>query len=113
MILHNLLRIGFGERPAEHREILREYVNLTSVDQAVPGDEAVAVDHLLVHAEIAAAVADQLVHFFKRAFVEQQFDPLAGRKLAFSMLALVSARRLRPLPRVHGDAVLLLVDSCS
>ena len=58
------------------------------MDQAVAGDEAIAVDHLLVHAEVPAAMADQLVHLFEGAFVQQQFDALARRELAFLVLPL-------------------------
>ena len=57
------------------------------MDQAVAGDEAVAVDHLLSHAEIVPAVADQLVGFDEGAFVEQQIDALAGGELALGVLA--------------------------
>ena len=46
------------------------------------GDDAVAGDDLLVHAEIAAAVRDELVDFVERSGIEQQIDPLARRQLA-------------------------------
>ena len=65
--------------------------------EAVAGDEAVAVDDLLIHAEIAAAVADELVHLFEGAFVEQQVDAFARGELAFLVLlvpALLAAPRL-------------------
>ena len=87
MILTIFLRVGFRKRPAEDREILREDVGRAAVDQAVAGDEAVAVDDLFLHAEIAAAMADQLVGFLERAFVEQQIDALARGELAFLVLA--------------------------
>ena len=51
------------------------------------GDDAVAGDELLVHAEIAAAVGDQLVELLERAGIEQQLDPLAGGQLAGFVLA--------------------------
>ena len=41
---------------------------------------------LFLHAEIAAAVADQLVDFLKRAFVEQQIDALARGEFSFLVL---------------------------
>ena len=85
--LDDFLRVGLGERAAEDRKILREDVGGAAVDEAVAGDEAVAVDDLFVHAEIAAAVANQLVDFLEGAFVEQQIDALAGGELAFLMLA--------------------------
>ena len=85
--LADLLRVGFGERAAEDGEILREDVDQAAVDAAVAGDEAVAGDDLLLHAEIAAAVRDQLVEFLEGALVEQQFDALARGELAFLVLA--------------------------
>ena len=66
------------------------------MDQAVAGDEAVAVDDLLVHAEVVAVVADQLVGFLEGAFVEQQVDAFARGEFAFGVLAgaaLVSTAR--------------------
>ena len=85
--LDDLLGVGLRERSAEDREILREDVGRAAVDQAVAGDEAVAVDHLFVHAEVVAAMADQLVGFLEGAFVEQQVDALARGELAFGVLA--------------------------
>jgi hypothetical protein len=35
-------------------------------------------------------MADQLVHLFERAFVQQQVDALARRQLAFLMLPLLA-----------------------
>ena len=52
------------------------------------GDDAVARDDLVVHAEVAAAVGDELVELFERAGIEQQLDPLAGGELAGGVLAL-------------------------
>ncbi len=72
-------RVGFGKRSAEDGKILREYVNQPPVDAAIASDEAVAGDDLFLHAEIAAAMGDQLIEFFEGAFVEQQFDALARR----------------------------------
>ena len=105
--LADFLRVGFGERAAEDREVLREDVDQAAVDAAVAGDEAIAGDDLLVHAEIAAAVGDQLVDLFEGAFVEQQFDALAGGEFALLVLARAafgSAALLRP--RRGGGAVL-------
>ena len=54
------------------------------------GDNAVARHNLVLHAEIAAAMRDQLVDFFERAVIEQEVDPLAGGELAAVVLALLS-----------------------
>ena len=43
---------------------------------------------LLVHAEVAAAVGDELVELLERAGIEQQLDPLARGQLAGVVLAL-------------------------
>ena len=69
------------------------------MDQALAGDEAVAVDDLILHAEIARAMAHQLVHFLEGAFVEQQIDALARGKFPFLMLP--RAALLAP-PRFGG-----------
>ena len=85
--LDDFLRVGLGERSAEDRKILREDVGGTAVDEAVAGDEAVAVDDLILHAEVARAMANQLVDFLEGAFVEQQIDALASGEFSFLMLA--------------------------
>ena len=54
------------------------------------GDDAVAGNDLLVHAEIAAAVGDELVDFFEGAGIEQEIDPLARRQLSRIVLALLA-----------------------
>jgi uncharacterized membrane protein YebE (DUF533 family) len=50
-------------------------------------NEAVAVDHGMLHAEVVAAMPDQLIDLFERAFIEQQLDAFASRELSFPMLA--------------------------
>jgi hypothetical protein len=55
----------------------------------VTGDDAVAGDQLLIHAEVAAAMRHQLVDLFERARVEQQLDPLASGQLAGVVLFLL------------------------
>ena len=80
--LDDLRGVGLRERPAEHREVLREGVDRPAVDPAVAGHDAVARHDLVRHAEIAAPVRDQLVDFLERAGVEQQIDALARRQLA-------------------------------
>ena len=57
MILQIFCGVGFRERAAEDGEVLGEDVDQAAVDAAIAGDEAVAGDDLLVHAEVAAAVA--------------------------------------------------------
>jgi hypothetical protein len=44
-------------------------------------------------------VGDELVEFFEGAFVEQQFDALAGGELAFFVLALAAFGGRRPARR--------------
>ncbi len=77
----------FGERSAEDGEVLGEDEDHAAFDAAVAGDEAVAVDLLLSHAEVGGAVGDQLVGFFEAGFVEQELDALAGGHFAFFVLA--------------------------
>ena len=80
--LADLCGVGFGERAAEDGEVLREDEDEAAVDAAVAGDEAVAGDALLVHAEVGGAVGDELVDLLEGAFVEQQVDALARGELA-------------------------------
>ena len=96
--LHDLGGVGFRQRSAEHGEVLRERKHLATVDQPVTGDDAVAGDDLLGHAEVAAAVRDQLVELFEGAGIEQQIDALARRELAGGVLpfeAFLAAARAR------------------
>src|SRR5260370_39941262 len=85
--LADLLRIAFGEGSAENGESLREDIDEAAFHAAVSCDEPVAGDDLLIHAEIAAAMGDQLVEFLEGVLVEQQFDALAGAKFSFLVLS--------------------------
>ena len=85
--LDDLFRIRLREGAAEDGEVLREDVGGPAVNKAVAGDEAVAVDHLFGHAEIAAAVADQFVELLKSPFVEQESDTFSGGERSFFVLA--------------------------
>ena len=62
------------------------------MDAPEAGHKTVAVDHLLVHAEVAAAVRHQLIQFLKGAFVEKQLDTFARGELALFMLAVAAFR---------------------
>ena len=44
------------------------------------------MDLLLLHPEIVAAVSDQLIVFYKRTFVEEQFHTLASSQFVVGML---------------------------
>ena len=76
------------ERAAEHGEVLGEQVDRAAVDRAPAGDDAVAGDLGLLHAEVVAAVLDEHVELLERALVEQQFDALARGQLAALVLGL-------------------------
>ena len=87
--LHDLRGVGLRERAAEDGEVLREGVDRPAVDAAGAGDDAVAGNRrCLVHAEVAAAVRDELVDLLERAGIEQQIDPLARGELAAVVLLL-------------------------
>ena len=92
MILQIFSACASRERAAEHGEILAEHEDQPAVDRAVAGDDAVARDLLLVHAEIVAAVLDEHVPFLEGAGVEQQLDPLARGQLALGVLGLDAPR---------------------
>ena len=54
--LADLLGVGLAERAAEDGEVLAEDEDQAAVDGAVPGDDAVAEDALLVEPEVVGAV---------------------------------------------------------
>ena len=89
--LADLLRMGFGQRPAQHGEVLGEHIDLPPVHGAPAGDDAIARVFLLFHAEIDAAVRDEHVVFLERPLVQQQVDALARGQLALGVLAVDAA----------------------
>jgi hypothetical protein len=68
----------------------------------MPGHDAVARHDLLLHAEVLAAVRDQLVDFLEGAGIEQPRHSLARRELPLLVLLLqprLAAAQFRaPLP---------------
>ncbi len=78
--------MGLGQRAAENREVLGEHEHRAPVDGAPAGDDAVAGNARLLHAEIGRAVLDEHVELLERAVVEQKLDALAGGQLAARML---------------------------
>ena len=86
--LHDLLRVRFRQRAAEHGEVLGEQIDRAAVDRAPAGDDAVAGDFGLFHAEVGRAVLDEHVELLERALVEQEFDALARGQFAALVLGL-------------------------
>ena len=82
----DLLGMRFRKRAAEHGEILGEDEDRAAVDRAPAGDDAVAGDLGLLHAEIGRAVLDIHVELLERAFVEEDLDALARGQLAACVL---------------------------
>src|SRR6185503_7589818 len=83
---------------AKNSKIIREYENLSSGNCAKAGDGAIAIDFL--DGRVIALVHDVLVKFHKSAFVNQECDSFARRKLALGVLGLylfVSASTLSGL----------------
>ena len=69
------------------------------MNQAVSGDEPVAIDNLIVHAEIAASMAHQFIEFFECTFIQQKIHPLASGQLSFFVLPFTA---FRPATRLGG-----------
>ncbi len=90
--LADLLGVRLAERAAEHGEILAEHKDQLAVDRAVAGDDAVARDLLLAHAEILAAVLDEHVPFLEGVGVEQDFE--RSRAVSLPLACCASIRRL-------------------
>ena len=80
--LDDLGGVGLGERAAEDGEVLGEDEDDAALDAAVAGDEAVAGDSLVGHAEVGGSVGYEFVGLFEGAFVEEEVDALAGGELA-------------------------------
>ena len=97
--LADLLGVRFGERAAEHGEVLAENEDQAAVDRAVAGHHAVAGHLLLGHAEIGAAVLDEHVPFLEDALVEQELDALARGELALGVLGIDALRAAAELAR--------------
>ena len=108
-VLHllDLLGMRFRQRAAEHGEILGEEEDRPAVDRAPAGDDAVAGDLALLHAEIGRAVLDVHVELLERAFVEEHLDALARGQLAARMLG-VDARLAAAGPRDVAAALQFL-----
>ena len=111
--------IGFRERAAENREILGKDVDQATLNPAEAGDEAVTRGALLLHPEIGAAVADELIKLLERAFIQQQVDALARSELPGLVLALAALgtapgfRFGGAAPQLFETVVLLAVDGHS
>lgn len=91
---------GFRKSPAKNREILRENEYQPAIDASVTGDETISVVFALRESEVVGAVGDEAIGFFKRAFIQQELDPLPRRHLPVLMLtftALFPAAFLRQL----------------
>ncbi len=78
--------MAFRQTAAEHGEVLAEYEHQPPVDRAAPGDDAIAGDLLVRHAEIDAVVLHEAVEFLEAAFVQQHVQPFARGQLALGML---------------------------
>ena len=89
--LQIFLRMGLRQGAAEHGEVLAEHEHQATVDAAVAGDDAIAGDFLIGHAEVAVAVLDELVPLLETAFVKQQADALPSGQLALGVLLLDAA----------------------
>jgi hypothetical protein len=74
----------------------------------VAGNDPIARNELAGHAEIEAAVRDELVDLFEGAGIEQEVDALARRQLAGFALAtktFFSAAELRAPVQIGEDVV--------
>jgi hypothetical protein len=88
--LDDLLRVRLGQRAAEHGEILGEGEHGAAVDGAPAGDDAVAGNPAVLHAEVGRAVLDEHVELLERALVHQQLEPFACGQLAALVLSVDS-----------------------
>jgi hypothetical protein len=105
-VLHllDLFRMRLRQRAAEDGEILGEEENGAAVDGTPAGDDAVAGNLLLLHAEIGRAMLDEHVEFLEGAFVEEDLDALARGEFAAGVLG-VDARLAAALARDLAPAL--------
>ncbi len=80
--------MGFGQRTAKNGEVLTEHIDLPAIDRAPTGNDAIARDFLLLHAEVGAAMRDIHIKLLERSLVEQHFQSFAGSELAFAVLGI-------------------------
>ena len=84
--LANLQGHGLAQRTAEDGEILCEHIDDAASNGTVACDYTVAKERLLLHVEVGAAVGDEHVELFERAFVKEEGDTLAGGQFALLVL---------------------------
>jgi len=80
--------MGLRQGTAENGEVLAEDEHQTAIDHAVAGDDTVAGNLVVLHAEIRTAVLDKHVPFFESALVQQHLQALTGCELALGMLGI-------------------------
>lgn len=69
---------------------MRESKHDLAIDGTLAGDDAVAANLLLLHAEVRAPVGDQRVVLDETALVEQKVDALPGGQLVVRVLLINS-----------------------
>ncbi len=94
--------MGLAEGTAEDSEILAEDEDKAAIDRAMAGDDTVAGDLLVAHAEVTAPVLDEHVPFLEGTGIGQKIDALARSKPALGMLGIgpalaATGPRRRPL----------------
>src|SRR5205085_2865896 len=106
--LDDLLRVRVRKRAAEDGKVLGEHKYGPAIHGPPTGDDAIAGDLCVVHAELGRAVFDEHVELLERALVHEQLDTLARRELAALVLRL-DARLATAFARI-GAAAFKFVD---
>ena len=84
--LADLLSEGLGEGATVYCEILSEGIDNSAVYETVTCHDTIAVDFLLLHAEVVASVGHESVVLHEGACVEEEIDSLSGCELVGSVL---------------------------
>ena len=84
--LADLRRVRFGQRAAEHREVLREHVDEPAIDVTESRYDTVANDALVVRDELRGPRHHERVELRERPLVEQEVDAFARGQLALRVL---------------------------
>ena len=76
----------FAQRTADHRKVLTGHKHLSSVDLTISGHYTVPRHSSFIQIKIIDSGLQKSVHFHKSARIEQHFNSLPRRHLAYGML---------------------------
>ena len=88
----NLVGMHFTQGAAFNGEVLREYINQTTINSAVTSGYAFTRQFFLVLAEVGAAMTNEAIQFNKGTFIHQQCNSFPSGQFASFVLFFNSLR---------------------